>query len=125
MTLERGSIDGITLTCCAGLELGQFPPKTISKQHWKRERERDRYQRSVTEVESLDGSLGRSSLPINILCTTTGPGIIKILISDSKCSHQIKHRLIRQLFVSRLLLYSPNTEANGTSRANYTVDVKS
>ena len=45
MTLELGSIDGITLTCCArplfpfppnvGLELGQVHQKTISKQHWK------------------------------------------------------------------------------------------
>ena len=47
-TLELGSIEGITLTWCAqppfsyplnaGLQRGQFHQKTISKQHWKRER---------------------------------------------------------------------------------------
>ena len=49
VTLELGSIEGITLICCArcpfpfplnvGLELGQFHQKTITRQHRKRERQ--------------------------------------------------------------------------------------
>ena len=49
MTLELGSIEGITLTGFArppfsfplnvGRELEQFHRKTITKQHWKRERQ--------------------------------------------------------------------------------------
>ena len=49
MTLELGSIEGITLTGFArppfsfplnvGLELEQFHRKTITKQQWKRERQ--------------------------------------------------------------------------------------
>ena len=48
VTLELGSIEGMTLICCArcpfpfpvnaGLELGQFHQKTITRQHRKRER---------------------------------------------------------------------------------------
>ena len=49
MTLELGSLEGITLTGYArppfsfplnvGLEFEQFRRKTITKQHWKRERQ--------------------------------------------------------------------------------------
>ena len=49
MTLELGSIEGMTLICCArcpfsfplnaGLELGQFHQKTITRQHRKGERQ--------------------------------------------------------------------------------------
>ena len=49
MTLQLGSIEGITLTGYArlpfsfplnvGLELEQFHRKTITKQQWKRERQ--------------------------------------------------------------------------------------
>ena len=48
VTLKLGSIEGITLTCCArppfsfplkvGLELEQFHRKTVTKQHCKRSR---------------------------------------------------------------------------------------
>ena len=49
MALELGSIEGMTLICCArcpfpfplnaGLELGQFHRKTITRQHRKGERQ--------------------------------------------------------------------------------------
>ena len=49
VTLELGSIEGMTLICCArcpfpfplnaGLELGQFHQITITRQHRKRERQ--------------------------------------------------------------------------------------
>ena len=71
VTLELGSIEGITLTCCArplfpfppnvSLELGQVHQNTISKQHWKR-------QRQVSEqcdpcwVSSIVGRAGPESI---------------------------------------------------------------
>ena len=49
VTLELGSIEGMTLICCArcpfpfplnaGLELGQFHQITVTRQHRKRERQ--------------------------------------------------------------------------------------
>ena len=58
MTLELGSIEGMTLICCArcpfpfplnaGLELGQFRQKPLQDNIG---REKDRYQSSETQVE--------------------------------------------------------------------------
>ena len=62
MTLDPESIEGKTLTCCVrprfpfplnvGLELGQFHRKTITKQHWKRERQVSE-QRDPSEVSLI------------------------------------------------------------------------
>ena len=71
MTLELGSIEGITLTCCArplfpfpsnvGLELGHGPPKSISKQHWKRQRQVSE-QCDPSWVSSIVGRAGPESI---------------------------------------------------------------